>query len=192
MQFCQIRQEDKQVDGGLLRLSICTATFEQMKMRVILYYNWIKPPHHNYTDVISYNIPQDLVVPNNDCPYSSRLAEVSGKTYEISEIESDFGPTYKAMKFRLWGKNHKNQKGYIAFDLLWADLSTSCTNILIDYLHQNSMFNVPYRNNIDINQNRGFDNMMFDLTATPESKVFQNNSFMTIIYSNKTDALNNK
>ena len=191
VQFIQINHEDMQVDGGILRLSICTASFKECNMRVLLYYNWIKAPHHNYTDVISYSLAEDLVTPNNEVLYSAILSEKSGEKYNTSALESDYDPFYKSMKFRLWGKNHKNQLGYIAFNTLWRSVEPMSINIQMNYIHQNSMFNMPYQDNLNIYKDSGDDFMMLDTSTQKESPIFQQYSFMALIHSDKASALEN-
>ena len=175
MRYFDAERQDRQIDGGTLYFTNATAIDDSGNMRILLYYEWGKPPKHTYTDAIYFsfadhrNVLTMLETSQNVAAQGHILSDVDGKTVEATPLVKNLQNTI--MQFRLWGSGHERQRGYMAFNahLTFSDKGHAF-NIAMWYVHQNSLWNTPYQNGAELIQNTEPKNLM-DLTGTSGSNL---------------------
>ncbi len=167
---CQVEHQNTDIDGGHLDGTFCIANYDGSKMRIVLYYHWSQLPQHCFTDAVGiYPISYSggVVMPNYDERniFMQSLSEVSEQTMLISPLKKsspNVDMFYQAIKFRLFN-NRNNQCAIIAFD---AYRSNEIIDLTIEpfYIHQNSLYNMPYQDCFTLGKNYNDYSFMLSIT----------------------------
>jgi hypothetical protein len=179
----------QQSDGGEVRLIPCTSIIDENNVRFLVYYHWIKPPKNDYSDVIGINYQNNEISIAHDEDFNcANIYDKKGNrdivTYKADIVEKriDAGDVfYPKVKFKLFGGDAVNQRGFFAVDAVITKKDEFSYNTFVAYCHQYNLFNIKYQNAFDFylfgTQN---NTMSFQDTSTaPNGFVFSMYSFST-------------
>jgi len=152
--------EEFSVDGGKLLIETCVCTLPNYDyyeyIRFLTYYKWLEPPHSHFTDLIGQNLSEDSYFGFENDQNIGLLClfdKDNGKgftSYKITDMAESNNNAARAFKIPMPDKSCKNQRGYISFTVCKSlDSAPTLYNTYAVYIHQNIIFNVPFRNTFD-------------------------------------------
>lgn len=141
------------IDGGKLLHRIYIGTLEDNKIIFLTYYKWIKNPKHGFVDLVGTGLNNEAFIYLNDFKVQKvalydKSENSTARTYKSKVFDADYFLSL-SMKFRVFS-NYKNQRGYICFECIKANSAPFSYNIINQYIHQNSLYNIPYKDIYDV------------------------------------------
>lgn len=174
-------EKTEESDGGKLHLISIVCQLEEKKTRFLEYYSWEENPKCNCTDLIGVSFSQQnsFTLDNLDFKCIS-LYDTIEYTYPITKkadcIEkSDFTDGIAA-KFRVFGNNVTNQRGYITFEMSHNIPLKHSYNTVILYVHQSNILNIPYNDSFNFYRKNGAssntDDSIFKRYVLPTTETY--------------------
>lgn len=143
---CQSWQEDVELDGGCVRLTLAVASLPENRLRAYAHYRWLREPHCRGRDALGI-VRFDDMTPAGDGNVSVRhLARVDGQEVELVLSEHTAG-LLPAAALPAQGEE---RRGYCAADYLDTAGDYFCTSLYVQLVHQQEFLNYPFLEPLDL------------------------------------------